>query len=224
MKPSCRAKPVLLWPEVSSSLWGRSGSINLLKGHAVQWSTCCYRECCRKWQDCHENLAVQMQKISLATLVIVLKKVLIKHMYLLHSGREVLLWAWNTACINLLLCVRELVLNGVRTTLAQGRRKAHFEARLVTLFFFLHHSFQIAARTWRELFPQALQPNVSTREAWVNSRSSGYESDGKDSALSARSEFKGIHGWTTKSRSLSACEGRMERSVIMNCSPLYAHF
>lgn len=155
--------------------------------------------------------------------IIVLKKVLIKHMYLLHSGREDL-WAWNTACTNLSFCVRELVLNRVRTTLALGRRKAHFEDRLVTLFFFLHHSFQIAARTWRELFPQALQPDVSTREAWVNSRSSGYESDGKDSALSARSEFKGIHGWTAKSRSLSACEGRMEHSVIMNCSPLHAHF
>lgn len=117
--------------------------------------------------------------------VIVLKKVLIKHMYLLYSGREaVLLRAWNTACTNLSFCVRALVLNRVRTTLALGRRKAHFEDRLVTLFFFLHHSFQIAARTWRELFPQALQPNVSTQEAWVNSSSSGYESDGKDSALS----------------------------------------
>lgn len=78
--------------------------------------------------------------------------------------------------------VRELVLNGVRAAFALGRRKAHFEDRLVTLFFFLHHSFQIAARTWRELFPQALQPKVSTQEAWVNSRSSGYESDGKDSS------------------------------------------
>ena len=35
------------------------------------------------------------------------------------------------------------------------------------MFFFLHHSLQIAARTWKELFPQALQPSVSTREAWA---------------------------------------------------------
>lgn len=100
MTPSWQAKAVLLWPEVSSSPWGRCESINLLKGNSMHAACIPSKSSIARNVGWHKTFAVQMQKKKKLLSTLTMKKELIHHMYLLHSSREVL-WAWNPACTNL---------------------------------------------------------------------------------------------------------------------------
>lgn len=62
MNPSWQAKAVLLWPEVSSSPWGRCESINLLKGNSMHAACIPSKSSIARNVGWHKTFAVQMQK------------------------------------------------------------------------------------------------------------------------------------------------------------------
>lgn len=125
MNPSWQAKAVPLWPEVSSSLWGRCENINLLKCHSMHTACIPAKVSIPKNVDCHKNFAVQMQKKKkfTSTFTVMVLKSLFNTCTCSTQAEK---FFSEPETVHVPTSGRELVLNGVRATFALGSRKAHF--------------------------------------------------------------------------------------------------